>query len=53
MYKINLAKQALINNVPKRAFSSVRPPVSNGNKVAFGLSALGICGLTALCYQGH
>jgi len=42
-----------LKNVPRRAFSSLKPAATTtGTKVAIGLSTVGIGGLTALCYQG-
>ena len=55
MFKVSLAQKALLTNMPKRAFSSLRqaPKPSGSQWAAFGMGSIGVTGLTYLCYQGR
>ena len=55
MFKVSLAQKALLTNMPKRAFSSLKqaPKPSGSQWAAFGMGSVGVAGLTYISYQGR
>lgn len=52
MYKVSIAQKAILTNMPRRAFSSLKqaPKPSGSQYAAFGMGAVGVTGLTYICY---